>query len=967
MHRMIPHTGLDLSDPLQEGSGPTVHVTDTTPHIVWTDQYKFVILELMTDGSLLLFTTNEDVIKVPAHHYQRPEFDFRDHLLDKSHVRLDPSMYKHDMRVAPTDYVHTPSARYHQTAGDVLEEFDNAYLRTTHPRPPAQILKRRPRDKRSDLREKSFMFWNFSLPNIEFYDCWYHSSNVWTVNKPDKFYSVCPDIHIQPHEDEDDTFPNNYIMITCPAPHRCGLNRHLYFELEDVSQLKFMCPDKEIVSGYPLGTTMRQVPIEGALFCKIFYSYQATPWDTQFSLPEMYRFLTDIVIFRHRIWNLPFYRCRLDHDNRSSRFWKDKQLTTRLLEVREHPEPAKYEQQIAQMKEAQQFSKVCTRIPFTWYYDKGLHYLNTVIISQPGDNTYLDPSKLSVLPYKWVDDMDARGRGFHFYYKHYNLVVFRNVLAANLYVIGNTYTNVYIDVLHNGTEVTHAWRRYRSPIRPTLKDPNADFRPLLKTLETERAPHECIPWTTREVFRQGDLPLRPRLDDPLEWTPIIMPCDMHKCTPPANVYEYSNRRGPAVTDYIQGIKRSYTVTNDYLNSLIKHAIPNKCYTDHSTDWKIAKDGPITFLICGKLVSERGHVDFYAYQKRVIGMSVPSEKLEFITYSPTFGLCTLMRQFVRIESDPERVTIVGPDEPETLPVPTWTCGPGCVPPARILKFVSGNSPEYKAWLINLSLNADKIKYQYSTSISEPCTVNPEATWRMYFRDGFGAYLCSNYSLLGINYHLPLHHPMRWTMAYQFAKSELDQLPWQTPTDYDIAHLPGVYVTRLNSQSPFYRVTRYPTNDFCDYSLLRFGIGMPVQHEVAPELVIYEDAFEADILVVTKLLKQFRFARHVAPTPEHMALRFLAQFDTQQLHTEQKVIRNATGTDPIPGTDDYQATVNEIADLIGSDLALEIQEKKPVGSDADVLGAAALPHDTSSSMENHRGVGRFFHKRHKQDKK
>jgi len=421
MHRMIGSMDPNNSDPLQQDSGPTVYVTDNTPHIVWTEDYKFVILELMTDGTLLLFTTNEDVIKVLPSEYKKSDFDFRDHLFDGHLVRLDPKLVTNR---CPLNYdlAGLPGVRKQPTPLDVIEEFDMSYYRLTHPKPPVKVIKRAPAEAKT-FYEQDFIFWNFDMPNMDFYDCWYHSTNYWLTNKPEKYYSVCSDINLKSHPG-DDTFPSDFIFVTCPAPHVCGLNRHLYDELEDVSQIKFMCPDKEVHAGLSLGTTMSQSPAPLGEKCKVFYKYQATPWGQQYTTIEMYEFLIAIISFRNRIWNLPYYRCRLDHDNKQSRFWTDKSLAARLLQVREQPEPAKFEVQVKQLSMAQKFSKIRTRNPYTFQCDKGLHLLDTFITTKPGDIDHLDLNHLPTLPYKWVDDMDARGRGFQFYYKFNNYIIF---------------------------------------------------------------------------------------------------------------------------------------------------------------------------------------------------------------------------------------------------------------------------------------------------------------------------------------------------------------------------------------------------------------------------------------------------------------------------------------------------------------------------------------------------------------
>jgi hypothetical protein len=299
------------------------------------------------------------------------------------------------------------------------------------------------------------------------------------------------------------------------------------------------------------------------------------------------------------------------------------------------------------------------------------------------------------------------------------------------------------------------------------------------------------------------------------------------------------------------------------------------------------------------------------------------------------------------------------DPEVLSVPLWTCSPGCIPPACFQEMKVANSPEYKHWLTYLSLNADKMKYQRNTRTDQTCSLNSNAYWYLYHREGYGAYFCSNYSLIGLNYHLPLYHPMRWTIAYQFTAQELSSLCWQEMEGYFLAQLPGASITRQTFTSPFYRVTRYPSNEFCDYSLLRFGIGMPVPHQItSPELVIYDDVHEADVLVVTKLLEKFKFAQHVASRPENYIARFMAGSQSQQDSSHELTMRNCFGQDPLPKTDDFTECENQLVDLIGSGLVLTTPPKTPIEDDLSELGAAALPNDRNSSLENEKGIARFF---------
>ena len=964
MHRMVENKDLKYSDLLQSDSRPIVSVTDNTPHIVWTDRYKFVILELMSDGTLLLFTTNEAVIKVLPSEYQKPDFDFRDYLFDEHLVRLDPRITH--PKICPRDYDlgGLPGMKRHQVPLDVIEEFDMSIYRLTHPKPPVKLIKRAPDDDRRTTFEQDFIFYNFEMPNMDFYDCWYHSSNTWMVNKAEKFYSVCPDIHLKSHP-EDDTFPSDFITVTCPAPHICGLNRHLYYDLEDVSQLKFMCPDKDIEWGLPQGTKMAQVKTPIGPKCKVYFTYQASPWGQQYSLNEMYEFLLDIVSFRNKIWNITFYRCRLDHDNKQSRFWTDRPLPARLLEVREQPEPAKFEAHLRQLSQAQLFSKVRTRNPYTWNTDQGLRLLDTFIKTTPDDPKHLDLSLLPTLPYKWVDDMDARGRGFQFYYKFHDFIIYRNVIAANLYCIGNLTTNVYFDVLHNGTKITNVWKRYRPPIRTVLYDSQCDKRPLLKIIDRNRRRHEVVPWTDVLVRQNNTQQADSRLDDPMDWTPVIMPCHHSECKPPKNIYEFSTKNHFQLFDNSKGVKKLYTVTCDHLDNLIKHETNHKCTKNPENCWKIAKDGPIPFLICSGLLDEGNRVDMYKYQKHVLGFAEYRQANSFITYAPNASITTFTKAQVRTEDDPVILPKVGDNEPDVMTVPLWTCSPGCIPPDRLQEIKVAYSAEYKHWLAQLSLNADKMKYQHSTSAGHKCSLNPNAEWHLYHSEGFCAYFCTNYSLIGLNYHLPIYHPKRWTLAYQFTAHELNTLTWQKCDGYFLASLPGAQVTRQTITSPYYRVTRYPSGEFCDYSLLRFGVGMPVPHQItAPELVIYDDVHEADVLVVTKLLAKFRFTQHVAPTPADYAVRCLHGNQQQQEESYENTLRHCFGQDPQPKTDDFTVCENQLVDLLGSGLVLNTPPKTPTETEPPVLGATALPLDRNSS-ESEKGIARFFKKNKKQN--
>jgi hypothetical protein len=141
-------------------------------------------------------------------------------------------------------------------------------------------------------------------------------------------------------------------------------------------------------------------------------------------------------------------------------------------------------------------------------------------------------------------------------------------------------------------------------------------------------------------------------------------------------------------------------------------------------------------------------------------------------------------------------------------------------------------------------------------------------------------------------------------------------------------------------------------------------MPVPHQItSPELVIYDDVHEADVLVVTKLLEKFKFTQQVASRPEIYAARFMEGSQSQQDLSHELTMRSCFGQDPLPKTDDFTTCENQLADLIGSKLVLTTPPKTPTETEPPVAGASALPNDRSSSLENEKGIARFFKKNKK----
>ena len=195
-----------------------VHVTDTTPHVVWTNELQYVVLELMVDGSLLIITRYNDVIKVPQHEYSMSNFDFRDYLLDDQtyHINICQPRPK-SQRVQGS----TVGLRFddEQPPRDIIEEYHQKAYKLMYAKPPKQIIRKVPMDLQLHTsKPHRFTFWNFEQPTKEFYDCWYHSSNKWTPSYPDIFYCMFDkcNIHVI---NQDGTFPQGPVVIRPPIPH----------------------------------------------------------------------------------------------------------------------------------------------------------------------------------------------------------------------------------------------------------------------------------------------------------------------------------------------------------------------------------------------------------------------------------------------------------------------------------------------------------------------------------------------------------------------------------------------------------------------------------------------------------------------------------------------------------------------------------------------------------------------------
>ena len=934
---------------------PRVYVTDSTPHITYVNNYHFVILEIIQDETLLIFTPYQDVIKVQKEHYLKPDFDFKDYLLDEYHFRQEDETDTKRKFYQHHNLHGIPTVKGKRPPVDLEEEADMNHLRMINPQEPLEVYRRRRPLQPAEPHKTNVVFWNFDMPHVDFYDCWYHSSNTFTLNKPVEYYLYGSEIVIDDYINHP-LFPDTPIKITWPPPHLCGLNTLLYVDHPNIQELTFCCPNRKPPrKGPPLNKTIYTVGNEYRHKCHTFFSYFPQYIGSRHNPQFLHNKLVQVINFRNKIWNSLEYRCRLDHDNRLSRFWLDKPINERTQFVKSHPEPATNHTQLLQSQEALRFSKIIIRIATSWCYDRGTHLIHTIQDSRLGDHNYLDLEKVPYLPYQHVEDMDARGRGFQFFYKHYNIIVFRNTIACNLYAVGNLTTNVYIDIIHNGTKIQGAWKRFRHPIRPALKGSLVESRPLLKSIEHLREEVEFVPFTLCEVGPAKPYTPSVKLHQAPEWTPIIMPCHPTDCTSPPGVKRDPDTLEVHVIDYY-GAKRSYTASNDHLNRLIKHSIARQCSVNHKSYWKFAKDGPLPFLICGNLVDDKNHIDLARFQTEVLELPESSPTQEFITFSPAFGLCIFTEAQVKTEHEdpvPPEPPLFQGEQPPRLLVPVYNCGPGCVTPEIFTCISTLNTPEYQKWLSFLAYNSHKIKYLPSQEMSEKCSVNPNAKWHKYNHDGYFAFYCTNYSMANLTYHLPLFHPQRWTLAYQFTLSELKQLPWQELQDCQVVYMPQVTITRTVPHSPFYRVNRLNSNEFCDFSTLRYGIGMPIFEPVPDESVIYEPC-EVDMEMANKVLQHLRHRSHNTDELLAASLKSLSLLPQQQQELDKALIQHTTGSDPEPGTEEYQLAANYFAEAMATgtisdaEITSVLKEHDPVTAEA--TSTSTIPLNLSKLFRN-----------------
>ena len=879
-----------------------VHVTDTTPHLVWTNQMQFVLLELLPDGNLIIFTRNNDVIKVTPEQYSVPNFDFYNFLVDEytTMVETPKTVPNTDLNPRSEMGLNHPDQF---NPMDIIEEFTFTAHKLAYAKPPKQIIRTVAPVPIPEQNADKLIFWNFELPNKEFYDCWYHTSNRWLPNYPTMYYSLYKqcDIHLAEH---DGAFPTGPVPIRLPTPHICGINTHLVDQESQETLFLRGCPTYEPDMHVPKLVTPAQLPMKS---CNIFFTYVNEGFHSEYFEDEIHSFMLDVITVRQRCWNLQHYRCRLDHDNKLSRFWLDHPIRDRVIWLMHRPEPASSEYHIAQVKECQEGTQLITREPCDMVEELGASFIESVYTTNPDNATHFDLVDIPKVKFTLLDNMDARNRGFVHYYEFNQYILYQNVQAINLYTFGNRQNNVYIDLFHDGSKVEFAWRRFRHVVRTTLRNERYDLRPVLQLVENTRGPVEYVP-NTDIVVRKPVRPLPFRI---LNWTPVIIPCKSKQCKTPPTTYSHLPRDPNTPGNPVAGYKRALTVRNSLFNQMIKHRTPHYCgFT--KKHWVVGREGPLTFLVCGNWLDENLKVDFNQMTDK------PPEvdpEMTFTTFSPREGPCGFTSSMVRLHPRDSPETSKTP--PEFVPLPTWSCGVGCTPPAELESIRVHSSPEMQRWLLHLCLNAHKLKYMENENLFIPCSINKHATWREVSSAGYRAFFCSNFAFLGLNYHLPLGHPMRWAVAYQFSDSELEALPWfYQGGKAQTAKLGDIKVKRPYKGAPKYSVTRRSDGKTCYYSLKRFGIGEPLLHHMEEHPIIYDDPYEADTNLVSKFLELKRRSWIEQDRLKYLTSSIFSLPSPQQQMLNRAILYHCLGNTTDLQSDEFEQSSNRLADQLAT---------------------------------------------------
>jgi len=173
-----------------------------------------------------------------------------------------------------------------------------------------------------------------------------------------------------------------------------------------------------------------------------------------------------------------------------------------------------------QYRAALNFPLLNTLIPDTRILDHGYHLLSTVVTTSPSDLEHFDISTIPSLVFSFVDDMDARDRGYTWYYRHHHYILYMNIREPNLYVLGNLKINVFIDFKYVDGHLVRAWRRFEHVVRQHVITGTTDYRPMLHQEHPEDAKRFNIPGTNISVDPSDVYPFDSKFS-PIEWTSIF--------------------------------------------------------------------------------------------------------------------------------------------------------------------------------------------------------------------------------------------------------------------------------------------------------------------------------------------------------------------------------------------------------------------------------------------------------------
>ena len=884
-----------------------IAITDLNPHLVWCDTHQYVILQIQTDGSLYIFTNDNSVTKIPSSVYTRSDFDFRDFLSEEHSVSTfaKPDKYSRCLTVDESDPEFGAATQYGKQYRSLIGEFRDKTNLAQNSKDLETIHRRSLKDDSETNPIRRFTFRNFDEPNKEFLDCWYHPSNQWKLERMETFmcYKTSCNVIIVNIEP---TFPPTGVMIRPPLPHQCGINIHLADN--SLSRFLFKCPSTFTLSSDPENPVVR---------CKPYLTYLTTPVTHLLPKDELDSLMVDVLITYARAWNMSHYRCRLDFDNRKSAFWTAMSIEERTLEVLKYPTQLAHTLTVTnQYRAALNYPLLDHLIYDTHLIDYGYHLLSTVITTKPGDYDHFDIATLPDLVFSFVDDMDARDRGFAWYYRHHNYIIYQNVREDGIFAIGNLKTNVFIDFRFNDGVITRAWRRFEHVVRQHVVSGNTDLRPIIQQEHPEVAKFFTIPGTDVTVHPGEEYPFKPKTHR-IEWTPVIITCHQN-CVPPKTLYQFSYNQAKLRHGTIKGVKRSITIRNDFFNNLVRHDISHVCTATYAHRWKISKYGPVTFLMCGSLVDEFNTLDFNNLDRNPDGPRTLLT-LSFITFSPTYGLCGfspgMVHQFV--DGPP---SLQDESDPKTCSLPQWSCSPGCRTPHSIRKLKIHDSAQYRAWLSELALNVYKLKYFHSEPTTFKCTINPHAEWRVFTKGRYQTFFCNNFAMFGLNFRLPIFHPKRWIMAYCFTEEELRSLPWTKTGKYWTATLTNAIVTRQKKQFPLYSVYWLPSRDFCVFHLGRLGMAQPILDSHSPGSCIYRSHFEADAFALETLLTKSRMDTITSSTLESMVIKVLQTNRALEYDLLKSTLQLQGQADPNPETEEWKNLRDRFAAALTLDPSL-----------------------------------------------